>query len=58
MVCLHLHFMILLKDLFLVRDRFGIKPLFYYFKTMIYFASEIEAIKSFKQRLKLNKVNF
>jgi asparagine synthase (glutamine-hydrolysing) len=45
------------KDLFLVRDRFGIKPLFYYIENNeIYFASEIKAIKRvLNKKLELNK---
>ncbi len=45
------------KDLFLVRDRFGIKPLFYYIENNeIYFASEIKAIKRvLNKELELNK---
>jgi len=45
------------KDLFLVRDRFGIKPLFYYIKNNeIYFASEIKAIKRvLNKELELNR---
>ncbi len=45
------------KDLFLVRDRFGIKPLFYYSENNeIYFASEIKAIKrALSKELDLNK---
>ena len=45
------------KDLFLVRDRFGIKPLFYYMENNeICFASEIKAIKRvLNKELQLNK---
>ncbi|MAZ41040.1 asparagine synthase (glutamine-hydrolyzing) [bacterium] len=44
------------EELFLVRDRFGIKPLFYFQNTdTFYFASEVKGILSFGIPKKLNK---
>lgn len=43
------------KTLFLSRDRFGIKPLYYYYdKNKFIFASEIKAIKKHPLNLKIN----
>ncbi len=44
------------KKLFLSRDRFGIKPLYYFFDSQqLVFASELKAIKAFGFDLKINK---
>ena len=44
------------KKLFLFRDRVGVKPLYYYFDGKNFaFASEVRAIKKYKDKLKINK---
>ena len=47
-------FLDLEKKIYIVRDRYGIKPLYYYFKSKLIFSSEIKAIKrTLKNHLKL-----
>lgn len=44
------------EKLYLVRDRFGKKPMFYHYDNRIFvFASEIKAIKPFLQTIKMNE---
>jgi len=46
------------KKIYIVRDRYGIKPLYYYFKNKLIFSSEIKAIKKvLKNSLSLNFKN-
>ncbi len=46
------------KELFLSRDRFGEKPLFYYFENkVLIFASEVSAITKFNKNFKLDNNN-
>ena len=50
------------NKIILIRDRFGIKPLYYYFnKKSIYFCSEIDPLKNIlhlhKDNLNINQVN-
>ena len=46
------------KKIYIVRDRYGIKPLYYYFKSKLIFSSEIKAIKrTLKKSLKINFKN-
>lgn len=43
------------KELFLARDRIGIKPLYYYFKDKLIFSSEIKAILKHNIKKEVNK---
>ena len=46
------------KKIYIVRDRYGIKPLYYYFKNKLIFSSEIKAIKKIlKSSLDINFKN-
>ena len=46
------------KKIYIVRDRYGIKPLYYYFKNKLIFSSEIKAIKkTLKSSLDINFKN-